>query len=93
MGVKVISYGTPVKTVVGEIEAIVTGVCIRQNNIRYNIAYFKDGIYRDIWVDEIEIKVKIDNTKKAGLVNYDVPENDDEYRVDLLPPADIIEPK
>ena len=48
--------GTRVRTVIGQIEAIVIGVCIRGNNVEYNIRYFSDGEMKDPWLFDFEIE-------------------------------------
>lgn len=62
---KVIKYGAKVKTVIGNIKALVTGCCIRNENISYEISYFQNGISE---VDNVE-------SKPAGLVNYEPNNN------------------
>lgn len=68
---KVIKYGTKVKTVIGSIKALVTGCCIRNENISYEISYFHNGVSVTTWVQAIEIEVDTVESKPAGLVNYD----------------------
>ena len=83
---KVIPYGAKVKTVIGGVEAIITGVSLRGNSIRYNIAYFSNGVQQDIWVESVEVEMFNDEKKKAGLVNYDPPINDEIGKIDLTLP-------
>lgn len=68
---KVIKYGTKVKTVIGGVKAIVTGCCIRAENISYEISYFNNGSNMTVWVQAIEIEIDIVESKPAGLVNYE----------------------
>jgi len=68
---KVIKYGTKVKTVIGGIKALVTGCCIRNENISYEISYFHNGTNLTVWVQAIEIEIDTVESKPAGLVNYE----------------------
>ena len=72
---KVIKYGTKVKTVIGSIKALVTGCCIRNENISYEISYFHNGTNLTVWVQGIEIEVDTVESKPAGLVNYETNTN------------------
>jgi len=68
---KVIKYGTKVKTVIGGAKAIVTGCCIRAENISYEISYFSNGSHVTTWLQSIEIEIDVVESKPAGLVNYE----------------------
>ena len=58
---RIIKSGTPVKTVIGEVKALVIGVCIRgggeANTIEYNIRYFANGEEKSCWVYGFEIEI------------------------------------
>lgn len=69
----IIPNGARVVTEIGNIEAIVIGVCVRGKNndyIEYNISRFVNGELKVDWVQSFEIKEKIDNSKPSGFVNY-----------------------
>lgn len=85
MSLHVVKYGTRVKTVIGNIEAIITAICIRQNDsVCYEISYFNHGISTVVWVTRIEFEVfNVSEKQKAGLVNYDITE-DDESKTQIL---------
>lgn len=46
--------GTPVKTKIGEINGIITAATIRDLRIQYEVSYFYDGQYKNVWLDEYE---------------------------------------
>lgn len=46
--------GTRVKTKIGEIEGIITAATIRDLRIQYEVSYFYDGQYKNVWLDEYE---------------------------------------
>lgn len=50
MSIRVIPVGTKIRTVIGNIEALITGVCIRDQHISYCIGYFIDGKYETAWL-------------------------------------------
>lgn len=67
----IIPNGSRVITLIGNIEAIVIGVCVRgerNENIEYNISRFANGELKSDWVQSFEIKEKIDNSKPAGFM-------------------------
>lgn len=72
---KVIKYGTKVKTIIGGIKALVTACCIRNENISYEISYFHNGMNVTSWIQQIEIEVDTVESKPAGLVNYNTETN------------------
>jgi len=67
---KVYKSGTRVKTVIGDIEALITSVSMRQGSIAYELSYFVNGSYCQIWLHEFEFTV-CPTKKKPGFVNYD----------------------
>ena len=55
---KVLKSGTKVKTIVGELSALITGVCIEFDSITYRISYFYQGEHKTVWVYRYEIEVE-----------------------------------
>lgn len=55
--IKILKAGTKVKTVIGGVEAIITGVCITMDTIEYKIRWFYNGEERSAWVYRYEIEV------------------------------------
>ena len=53
---KVYKTGTRVKMVIGSIDGMVIGVCIRSASIEYHIRYILNGDIEDIWVNEYEVE-------------------------------------
>lgn len=84
MSIQVVPCGTRVKTVIGDIAALVTGICIRDSGISYEISYFHNGEHKDAWVRRYEFSIDTQQRKRAGLVNYDKPEEDGPRTVNLL---------
>ena len=58
---KILKAGTRVKTIIGEIEAMVVGVCITIETVEYKIRYFANGDEKISWVYRFEIEI---STKK-----------------------------
>lgn len=85
MSIRVIPVGTKIRTVIGKIEALITGVCIRDQYISYSIGYFIDGKYETAWLYRYEFNVDAAVPKKPGLVNYDPPETEDDHTILLGP--------
>ena len=78
MSIQVVKCQTKIKTVIGGVKAIVTGICIRDDSISYEISYFHNGINATAWIKRYEFEVDFQEKKQAGLVNYDkVEENND----------------
>lgn len=60
---KVIPIGTKIKTVVGGIDGIITGISIRgQSYVSYAISYFHNGEYSEIWVMPFEFTINTSTT-------------------------------
>lgn len=87
MSLQVIPCGTRVKTVIGDMPALVTGICIRENNISYELSWFYGGDAKHAWVQRIEFVVDTQVRKRAGLVNYDQPEDEPTQTLLLNPPT------
>ena len=78
MSLQIIKCNTKVITVIGNIKAIVTGCCIRENNsISYELSYFNQGMNVTCWVKRVEFEIDIQEKKQAGLVNYGVDNDND----------------
>ena len=54
---KVYKHGTRVKTLIGDIEGLITAISIRVGSISYEISYFSSGIYYNIWLNDFEFEV------------------------------------
>lgn len=68
---QIIKFGTPIVTVIGNVKAIITATCIRDQNITYEISYFHNGMSVQTWLHRIEFKIDESDKQKPGLVNYD----------------------
>jgi hypothetical protein len=65
----IIQNGTRVISKCGAIEGITKGVVIRgvsNNSIEYHIGYFANGDYKEIWLFDFELDIKIDNSEPVG---------------------------
>lgn len=65
----IIPNGSTVITKIGNIEAIVIGVCVRgkmNEHIEYNISRFANGDLKTEWVQSFEIDLKIDTSSPVG---------------------------
>lgn len=52
---KIYKCGSKATTVIGKIEGIITGICIRFKKVQYEISYFHEGKHQSIWLEECEI--------------------------------------
>jgi hypothetical protein len=67
----IIPNGSIVITKIGNIEAMVIGVCVRgkrNEHIEYHISRFANGDCKTEWVQCFEVDLKIDNSSPAGFV-------------------------
>ena len=62
---KVLKAGTKVKTVIGELEAMVVGVCITMDTVEYKIRWLYNGAEQYSWVYRYELEVSYPK-RKAG---------------------------
>ena len=76
---QIVKTGTKIITISGQIKAIVTGVCIRNESINYEISYFGGGEHKSAWIYRYEFEIDTAIKTKAGLVNYDKKEDDVPY--------------
>lgn len=56
------------------IKAIVVGVCIRgieNYTIEYNVQWMNGDSLSDIWLYDYNVKRFVDNSRPAGMVNYE----------------------
>lgn len=74
---QIVKCQTKVKTVIGDIKAIVIGVCIRDESVMYEIGYFQNGNYVTAWIRRYEFEIDTAIKKKAGLVNFEEEQTDD----------------
>jgi hypothetical protein len=81
---QVVKCQTKIKTVIGEIKAIVTAICIRDEQILYEISYFKNGSRSTCWIARYEFEIDVQEKKPAGLVNYEQPNSEECNQVLLL---------
>lgn len=58
--------GQQIITKSGKISATITGICMRGNNLSYEVSYFSNNSYHQYWIYEFEFDV--DNSEKALLV-------------------------
>ena len=51
---KIVKSGTTIITKIGKIKALITGVCIRGENMYYEISYFVNGDQKTCWLYRFE---------------------------------------
>jgi len=78
---KVYKSGQRIKTVIGEIEMIVIGVCIRQNWMEYHCSYFVNGEHKTCWLGENEFTPVTITKQKAGFKNYDTETEFNDFKL------------
>lgn len=84
MGLQVVKCQTKVKTVIGELQAIVTGICIRDEAISYELSYFHNGENKKAWVSRYEFTIDTARKQQAGFVKEQQPQEQDSVLI-LLP--------
>ena len=62
---KILKAGTKITTVIGSIEAMVTGVCITMDTVEYRCRYFHNGEEKTMWLYRYELEVSKPK-QKAG---------------------------
>jgi len=82
MAFKIIPFNTKVKTVIGDIEMIVIGVCIREGWMEYQLSYFVNGEHKTCWINRSEFVI-CPTKKKAGFVNYETEDIDPTHMIEL----------
>jgi len=65
----VYKLGQRVRTRIGGIEALITGVCMRSDS-SYELSYFVGGQHHNIWLYDFEFEA-ISEKQKAGFKHYD----------------------
>lgn len=81
---QVVKCQTKIRTVIGDIPAIVTGICIRNESVTYEISYFNSGVFTSCWINRYEFIINTQEKKKAGLVNYDKINENENYNSIIL---------
>ena len=84
MSMQVVKCTTRVRTLIGNIEGIVTGICIREASVVYEVCYFHNGAHVEAWLKRYEFEIVQDNKKPAGFVNHDRPVDDSAFSQTLL---------
>ena len=54
---KILKAGTKVTTIIGDVQAIITGVCITMDTVEYKIRWFYNGEEKTAWLHRFEINV------------------------------------
>jgi len=62
----IVKCGSKVKSVLTNIEGIITAASIRFNSVAYEVSYFNNGEYKQVWLNESEFELSI-NTKKETI--------------------------
>lgn len=63
---EILKCGIEVTTKLTAIKCIVTGVSIRFGKCSYELSYFNNGDYKQIWMDESEFEIDKKETIKIG---------------------------
>lgn len=85
--IKIVPVKTKVKTVIGGIEGLITGVCIRDNYLSYEMSYFLNGKAESCWMQRYEFTTEVDPKNRPGLVNYDKPNPENEISLMIELPS------
>lgn len=66
VNINIVSCSTSIITKSGGIKAIITGVCIRDKNITYEISHFINGSHQSDWLYRFEFEIDDVVKQKAG---------------------------
>jgi len=66
MPLKLYSCGSKVVTKLSNIEAIITGISIRFNAVSYELSYFINAEYKQVWLNECEFNISDKEVKRIG---------------------------
>lgn len=61
---KIVKCGTDITTKLNNINGIITAACIRFNAVNYEVSYFNNGEYKQIWLSEAEFQVSNGSRKQ-----------------------------
>lgn len=56
--IKVIPCGTMVEIILLKMKAMITGITIRFNAVAYEVSYFHDGEYQNVWLHESQFTIE-----------------------------------
>lgn len=73
---QIVKPGTSIITIIGQVKAMITGVCIRNESISYEISYFGGGEHKTAWIYRYEFEIDTSTKTKAGFKNYDTKEDE-----------------
>lgn len=62
----VVRCGSKVKSVLTNIEGIVTAVSIRFTAVAYEVSYFNNGEYKQVWLNESEFETSTHKKETIG---------------------------
>lgn len=77
----IVKPGTPIITKIGSMKAIVTGVCIRDESISYEISCFSNCDHKSTWIYRYEFDIDTSVKQKAGLVDFNSPDENSESQL------------
>ncbi len=81
MSLQIVKYGTKV-ILADSIKAFITGVCIREGeSISYEVSYFYNGQNTTCWIKRFEFEIDTTEKQKAGFVNYDKPQDENNFTI------------
>lgn len=84
MSLQIIKHGTKVLLADGTIKAFITGVCIRDESLSYEVSYFHGGINTTCWIKRFEFEIDTSEKQKAGFVNYDKDDTSSQEQILLI---------
>lgn len=67
---QIVKPGTTVITKIGSISALVTGVCIRDTSITYEISRFAGGKRESDWISRFEFEIDTSIKTKPGFKSF-----------------------
>ena len=54
---KVYKHGTRIKSLIGDIEGVITEVSLQPSSVVYKMSYFSGGSYMNVWLYEFEFEI------------------------------------
>jgi len=72
---EIVKPGTSIITKIGTVKALVTGVCIRNESVSYEISYFAGGEHKSAWIYRYEFDIDVAIKTKPGFKQFSKDED------------------
>lgn len=72
---EIVKPGTPIITKIGTVKALISGVCIREESVSYEISYFASGEHKNAWIYRYEFDIDSAIKTKPGFKSFSEDDN------------------